>query len=311
MSKNRLLYGAQIAHLTGSGKTKYNNRGQSMRFSKQLHQLGYRVQHWKNISNRHVAVVVEDWQQQGLAVSTIKSYLSSVRQVCCAYGNDRIHKNNSEFGVGKRSYIPKQSKGVPEVVYREVLDQLFSGPEKLQRIGHQMKVMRELGLRPEEARKINPAVALRSDGRIYISAGTKGGRDRILHEPSQEQINVVKALTPFIGKNGNSWPDSISEASWEKYTYRTISRMGLCIRTCGASLHGLRHTYAQARYKELTNLSAPCLHPSSLHYREAAYQEHGESWRKMHDQAVNILAYELGHNRGEVTASYLGSIHGN
>lgn len=105
MSKNRLLYGSKTAHLTGSGKTKYNNRGQSIRFSKRLHQLGYRVQHWKNISNRHVAVVVEDWQQQGLAVSTIKSYLSNVRQVCRAYGNDRIHKKNSEFGVRNRNYF--------------------------------------------------------------------------------------------------------------------------------------------------------------------------------------------------------------
>ncbi|KAF1077349.1 phage integrase N-terminal domain-containing protein [Halodesulfovibrio sp. MK-HDV] len=310
MSKNRLLYGAKTAHLTGSGKTKYNNRGQSMRFSKRLHQLGYRVQHWKNISNRHVAVVVEDWQQQGLAVSTIKSYLSSVRQVCRVYGNDRIHKKNSEFGVGNRNYIPQQTKAVPEVVCRAVADQLLSGAEKFQRIGHQINVMRALGLRPEEARKINPRTALLPDGRIYISAGTKGGRDRILHEPSKEQIGAVKALTPFIGKNGNSWPDSISEASWEKYVYKVISRMGLCLKVCGASLHGLRHAYAQSRYKELTKLAAPCLYPSPADYRQAAYQAHGEDWRTTHDQAINILAHELGHNRGEVTATYLGTIHG-
>lgn len=170
--------------------------------------------------------------------------------------------------------------------------------------------MRELGLRPEEARKINPATALLSDGRIYISAGTKGGRDRILHESSQEQIDAVKALAPFIGKNANSWPDSVSEASWEKYVYKIISRMGLCLKVCGVSLHGLRHAYAQNRYKELTNLAAPCLYSSPSDYRESAYQELGENWRTRHDQAVNILAHELGHNRGEVTASYFGSIHG-
>lgn len=310
MSKNKLLYGAKIARLTGSGKTQYNNRGQSIRFAKQLHQRGYRVQHWKNISNRHVGVVVEDWQQQGLAVSTIKAYLSSVRQMCRAYGNETIHKNNSEFGVGKRCYITTQSKAVPEIVYRAVLDQLLSGSERFQRIGRQLTVMRELGLRHEEARKINPETALLSDGRIYISAGTKGGRDRILHTPSQEQIEAVKALTPFIGKHGNSWPNSVSESSWEKYVYKIISRMGLCIKTCGASLHGLRHAYAQARYRELTNLAAPCLYPSPSDYREAAYQQHGKDWRNTHDQAINILAHELGHNRGEVTTTYLGTIHG-
>lgn len=309
MSKNKLLYGAQKAHLTGAGKTKYNNKGQAMRFARRLHQLGYRARHWKNITNRHVGVVVADWQQQGLAVSTIKAYLSSVRQVCRAYGNDRIHKNNSEFGVGKRSYIPKQSKAAPEIVYRAVLDQLLSGSERFLRIGHQMKVMHELGLRPEEARKMNPRNALLPDGRIYISAGTKGGRDRILHEPSQEQINAVKALAPFIGKNGNNWPDNVSEASWEKYVYKIISQNGLCIRACGASLHGLRHAYAQSRYQELTNLKAPCLYSTPADYRKAAYEKYGEDWRSTHDRAVNILAHELGHNRSEVTANYLGTIH--
>ncbi|WP_027361955.1 phage integrase N-terminal domain-containing protein [Halodesulfovibrio aestuarii] len=260
MSKNKLLYGAKIALLTGSGKTQYNNRGQSIRFAKRLHQLGYQVQHWKNISNRHIGVVVDDWQQQGLAVSTIKAYLSSARQMCRAYGNDRIHKNNSEFGVGKRCYIATQSKAAPEIVYRGVLDQLLSGSERFQRIARQLTVMHELGLRHEETRKINPTTALLPKGRIYISAGTKGGRDRILHTPSQKQIDAVKKLAPFIGKNSNSGPDEVSEASWKKYVCKIVGRMGLCIRACGASLHGLRHAYAQARHKYLTNLPAPCLY---------------------------------------------------
>lgn len=117
------------------------------------------------------------------------------------------------LGVGKRCYIATQSKAVPEIIYRAILDQLLSEPERFQRIGRQLTVMRKLGLRHEEARKLNPATALLPDGRIYISAGTKRGRDRILHQPSQEQIDAVKALSPFIGKNDNSWPDGISEAS--------------------------------------------------------------------------------------------------
>ncbi|WP_235633767.1 hypothetical protein ACQ0P8_13485 [Halodesulfovibrio aestuarii] len=79
---------------------------------------------------------------------------------------------------------------------------------------------------------------------------------------------------------------------------------------CGASLHGLRHAYAQARHKDLTNLPAPCLYSSPSDYREAPYQEHDDTWRNRHDQAINILAHELGHNRGEITATYLVTIHG-
>lgn len=310
MSKNKLLYGIKKAHLTGSKKTQYNNKAQAMRFAKILYQQGCRPQHWKNITNKHVSIVAEEWKRRGLKVSTIKAYLGSVRAVAEAYENESIHKSNTKFGVGQRTAIAKQSRAVPENIYQEVRKHLLAGTDRQKRIGHQITVMHDLGLRPEEARKINPATSLLPDGRIYISAETKGGRDRIIHEPSREQIASVKALTPYIGRNGNSWPDSVSEANWEKYTYKMVSALGLSIKACGASLHGLRHGYAHRRYHQLTNLHAPCLHFTPAAFRQTARIEHGTNWRKIHDQAVVILAHELGHNRGEVTASYLGSIHG-
>ena len=310
MSKNKLLYGIKKASLTGSKKTQYNNKAQAMRFAKTLHKQGFRPQHWKNITNKHVGIVVDEWKQQGLKPSTIKAYLGSVRAITRAYGNESIHKENAEFGVKKRTTVAIQSHAVPEATYRKVREALLRGNEREQRIGHQITVMHNLGLRAEEARKLNPATALLPDGRIYISAGTKGGRDRIIQQPTPEQIASVNALQHYIGKNGNSWPDDVSEANWEKYTYKKVSALGLSKSACGASLHGLRHGYAQHRYHQLTKLNAPCLHPSPKEFRQAAVATHGSDWRKVHNQAVVILAHELGHNRGEITACYIGSIHG-
>ncbi|OBQ55195.1 phage integrase N-terminal domain-containing protein [Halodesulfovibrio spirochaetisodalis] len=310
MSKNTLLYGIANAKLTGSRKTQYTNKAQAMRFAKLLFQLGYRPQHWTNITNKHVAVAVEEWLRQGKKISTIKAYVGSIRSVAKAYGNVSLHKENSAFGIGKRSTIPTRSRAVPAAIYQAVKDHLLAGSERHCRIGHQLIAMNELGLRPEEARKINPDVALLPDGRIYISAGTKGGRDRIIHDATKEQIEAVKGLAPYIGKYGNSMPDTTSEANWEKYVYKVVTALGLSIAACGASLYGLRHGFAHRRYRELTNLDAPCLHSNPASFRQAAYDEYGSQWRKVHDRAVVILAHELGHNRGEVTASYLGSIHG-
>ncbi|MCT4535178.1 integrase domain-containing protein [Halodesulfovibrio sp.] len=310
MSKNKLLYGIKNAKLTGSRKTQYTNKAQAMRFAKLLFKLGYRPQHWKNITNKHVGVVVDEWKRQGKETSTIKAYVGSIRSLAKAYGNVSLHKLNSAFGIGRRSTIPKRSRAVPYKIYQEVKDHLLAGSERHKRIGHQLIVMNELGLRPEEARKINPDIALLPDERIYVSAGTKGGRDRIIHDPTKEQVEAVKALAPYIGQYGNSIPDTTSEANWEKYVYKVVSTLGLSIAACGASLHGLRHAFAHRRYHELTNLDAPCLHCNPETFRQAAYDEHGPQWRKVHDRAVVILAHELGHNRGEVTASYLGSIHG-
>ena len=132
----------------------------------------------------------------------------------------------------------------------------------------------------------------------------------MLHNPTKEQIEAVKNLQPYIGKHKNSMPDTTNEANWEKFVYKTASKLGLSLKACGASLHGLRHAFAHQRYRKLTNLDAPCLHPNPAAFRKAAIAEHGNGWRTAHDRAVVILAHELGHNRGEVTASYLGSIHG-
>lgn len=261
-----------------------------MRFAKILYQQGWRPQHWKNITNKHVRIVAEEWKQRGLKTSTIKAYIGSVRVVAKAYGNESIHKSNAKFGIGKRTTIAKQSHAVPEKIYQQTRNRLLAGTDRQKRVGHQLTVMHELGLRPEEARKINPTIALLPDGCIYISAGTKGGRDRIIHEPTKSQISSVKALAPYIGRNGNSWPDTVSEANWEKYTYKIVSALGLSIRARGASLHGLRHGYAHRRYQELTNLDAPCLHSNPAAFRQAAVAEHGTNWREIHDQAVNRVA---------------------
>lgn len=309
-NRNFLIAKIRSINLTGSAKTRHNNVKSAKRFAVTLYDLGFKVKKWQNVRNNHVAAVVEEWKKQELSLATIKSYLSGVRAAARGVGNYRIHVDNSEFGLGRRSYVATQSRAVPDSVFSRVVNELQQGSEKLQRIAAQAVVMRVLGLRHEEARKMNPNESLLRDGNIYISAGTKGGRDRILLNPTKEQVDAVKGLTHFIGRHGNSWPDNMSEAAWEKYVYKILGKMGLCIRACGASLHGLRHAFAHARYEELTNLRPPCLYSCPSEYREVAYREHGDEWRIVHDQAVNILAHELGHNRSDVVANYIGSVAG-
>lgn len=306
-SRNALVAKIKDAQLTGAGKTQKNNVAAARRFARILYDLGYKVRKWSNVRNNHVATVIDHWKELGHTTATIKSYLSGTRTVAKALGNDRIHDDFSKFGIERRKYVTNRPKTVPDNVYKKVLDELLKGPERYQRIARQIIVMRALGLRHEEARKMNPKTALLPDGRIYISAGTKGGRDRQLHNPTQEQIAAVKNLAPFIGRHGNSWPDKLKESSWEKYVYKTISALGLSIKKCGASLHGLRHQFALERYKALTEIQAPCLFNTPHNFRDAIYEQHGSDWKDVHDCAVNILAHELGHNRSEITAAYIGS----
>lgn len=63
--------------------------------------------------------------------------------------------------------------------------------------------------------------------------------------------------------------------------------------------HGLRHGYAQERYRELTGWAAP--HAGGPKSSELSPEQ------KAQDQAARmVISGELGHGREEITAVYLG-----
>ena len=72
------------------------------------------------------------------------------------------------------------------------------------------------------------------------------------------------------------------------------------VRTAGIkNPHGLRHAYAQRRYEELTGWKAPAAGGPE---RKALIPEQRETDR----QARFTISRELGHEREQITAAYLG-----
>jgi len=69
----------------------------------------YGVQKWANISNKHIGAAVDQWRTEGLAVSTIKEYLSGVRLIARHFGNDRIAPDNRAFNLENRVYSINQN----------------------------------------------------------------------------------------------------------------------------------------------------------------------------------------------------------
>jgi hypothetical protein len=64
-------------------------------------------------------------------------------------------------------------------------------------------------------------------------------------------------------------------------------------------MHGLRHQYAQARYEEITGWKAPAAGGPST---KMLTPEQG----LQDSHAGQTISYELGHERRQVTAIYLG-----
>lgn len=64
-------------------------------------------------------------------------------------------------------------------------------------------------------------------------------------------------------------------------------------------MHGLRHAYAQDRYKELTGWECPARGgPTS--------QSLTSEQRTLDQEARLVISLELGHEREQVTVAYLG-----
>jgi len=274
-------------HRQGSTKTRHNHIKEARRFVNTIRRLGYGVQRWKNITNKHVHEAVIRWQQEGLKVATIKEYLSGVRTL-----------------------VDNRDKSLPQDVFDRVVAELKSS-DKIDdhRVAAQLQLQRYLGLRTEEACKVNGNQALLADGRVFIQHGTKGGRERVLSEVTSKGMEAIKFAMAISGKR-NLIPQNLYEKQWIQKYYRTIRNRGISKKVCGASSHGCRHAYAQERYESLTGFKAPCKFKSKAAFRKNAEKIAGQRWRKLNQDARQMLKAEFGHgpDRDDVVSQYLGSV---
>jgi len=314
---NRLIEGA-IRAVEGSGgshKTQYNHKQETSRFVSELRDAGYGVQRWDNLSMRHVAAVVDRWQDRGLTPATIKEYLSGVRVCCNFYGNDRVAESaNAEFGIENRVYVSNQNKSTPIDMYQQVIDRLQSNSDiRDHAVAAQLQLQRELGLRVEESTKFVPDRDVLADGRAYISAGTKGGRERMLSAEvvqspgAQAAIKYATQVASELNKK-NTIPRDMTERQYRSYYGRAVRSAGLT-RANGGTSHGNRHAWAQTRYKELTGFDSRIKHDSREEFVRAAGQVRGQEWPKIDRDARLQIKSELGHgpDRDDVVSQYLGS----
>jgi hypothetical protein len=120
----------------------------------------------------------------------------------------------------------------------------------------------------------------------------KGKRAREIPIRNAEQRQVLDEAKRFAGKGslipaGRSYVQQL-----HRFEYQ-------CDRAGIHRVHGHRHQYAQERYRELTGWSAPALGgPRSRELTPA---------QKTVDREARLtISSELGHEREQVTAIYLG-----
>lgn len=252
----------------------------------QLETLGFRRMNAQSLKPKHILALVQFWKTQGISAATQKNRMSVIRWWAKKINKTSVvAKDNCHYGIGRRTYVANQSKA-------QVLDLHKLSKVNDTRVQLSLKLQSEFGLRREEAIKFQPSYAVQEDHIRLKAAWCKGGRARtvpITNDLQRRLLADVKALA----KGGSLIHPSMT------YVQQLHRYEGQTLRAGFSKLHGLRHGYAQRRFKEFAGFPCPVNGgPTSKALSTAQ--------RALNEKARALISAELGHSREAITANYLG-----
>ena len=252
----------------------------------QLGDMGFNRIKAKNLKEKHALALIERWRSEGLSAGTLKNRMGVLRWVYEKVNKSwMLAKRNADYGIENRQYLTNVNKA--REVTMESLERIKSEHVRLS-----VEMQRQFGMRREEAMKIQVAWADRGTYLKLKGSWTKGGRERtipIRTEAQRKLLDRVKALTG----GGSLIPASSTYIEHLKLYENQTRAAGL------EKLHGLRHAYAQERYKELTGWEAPAAGGPS---RDKLTEEQ----KALDHEARVTISGELGHGREVISVVYLG-----
>jgi site-specific recombinase XerD len=272
----------------GSFSTQAARRNILSMVGRQLVELGVYNLPATGLKQKHVTKLLERWKVDGCSEATLKNRMAHMRWWTEKIGKrNLIPRTNAELGIGRRRYVTNETKGLQ--VSNESLAKV-----KDERVRLSLELQRAFGLRREESIKFQAAYAMDGNGnQIQLKASwCKGGRERVIPIRNEYQLDVLRRVVELAGQGSLIPTDQKYKEQLKRYENET-NRAGL------HKLHGLRHEYAQSRYKELTGWESPVKGGPQL--RQLTPE------MKAADRVARlVISEELGHSREAITAVYLG-----
>jgi hypothetical protein len=271
----------------GSYATRADRERKLDLIANQLEQLGFRHMGASSLKPKHVEKLVQRWVQEKLSSGTIKNRMCALRWWAQKIGKENVlARSNGAYAIADRVYVTNVSKA-------NALD-----TAKLDRIDEpgiriSLRLQAAFDLRCEESIKIIPTWADRGCCLALKDSWTKGGRSRQVPIRTEEQRQLLEEAKAWAKGKSLVAPGYLTYRAYRHHFRYQCARAGIY------RLHGHRHGYAQARYLELTGWACPARGgPSS---REFTAQQ-----RLVDAEARLTISRELGHNREQITAVYLG-----
>jgi site-specific recombinase XerD len=269
----------------GSFATRHDRRGLILRFAEDLVKLGYKVADIQNIKLKHIEAVTHFWQNKKLSNATIKNRLSALRHLSILLRKPGLVPSNQALNIGKRNYVSTRNRALYQPDFSKITHPYLRVSLELQRV---------FGLRREESLKIKPHLADKRNSLELSPSWCKGGRGRYVPILTEDQRYWLDKAKEVAGRAGNSLIPPDKNYIRHRYCYdKQVQQAGL------RNLHGLRHAYAQRRYKELTGWEAPINGgPPSKDFTPEQ--------KEIDRQARMVLTEELGHGRVQIVKNYCG-----
>lgn len=269
----------------GSNATQHDRIQILMNFANDVVGHGFGLRDIRGLKQKHIAAVVDEWKEKKLSAATLKNRLAAIRLLCEKINKPTITPSNDELKIPKRVYRSTINRAVNNADFSKINNPYITVSLQLQRV---------FGLRREESLKIKPHMADKGDKLELLSSWCKGGRGRVVPIRTEEQRYWLEQAKKIAKGFESSLIPPEKNYIQQRYIYdKQVSRAGL------HNLHGLRHAYAQQRYKEMTGFESPI--NGGPKYTELTIEQ-----KESTHCARMILTEELGHSRESVTNNYLG-----
>ena len=269
----------------GSFNTQSTRKRNILIFADSLFTINMPVTNIRQIKDKHIDRVVAHWQTQGLTIGTIKNRMAAIRYVCATINMSHMVKNNNDLNIAKRNYLPTFNRAQHSPDFTGIADRHI-------RVG--LELQRVFGLRKEECMKIKPLMADKGTTLQLHPTWCKGGRGRFIPIQTSEQRFWLEEAKKLAGRIDRSLiPKGKSYRTQIKLYEKQVERAGL------RNMHGLRHAYAQRRYKELTGWEAPLNGGPKR-------SELNKQQKEVDTQARFIISEVLGHSRQWISKVYIG-----
>ena len=285
---DNLAYDLKTLAIT-KGDGSYSTKAQRHRglqlMARELAAMGYKLPTAQSLKPKHIDALLARWQAAGISTGTLKNRMAWVR-----WWAGKVQRGSVVPKLNSTLEIPSKTAWKGNKAHTTTGNLMQGLPDWMQTA---LKLQMAFGLRLEESLKFTAEVADKGDHITLKAAWCKGGRARSVPLTHPRQ----RALLDELGGNGRAgavMPLGVNYIQARKAL--EAATWGVGIR----NMHGHRHWYAQWRYQTLTGKPSPAAGGKT--YDGLSGAERATDYR-----ARLAISRELGHNRVEVTDTYLGA----